>query len=102
MKPPSLSSPQMPDMLLKFLIQKHVELILCNIVMQSKMGEENHIDPKQKAHKCGTEWKSYQNPVVFTRVDCAPEMTNVIMSEISAACVDPEYAKCGIICASDW
>lgn len=36
------------------------------------------------------------------QVDCAPEMANVIMPAISAACVDPEYAKCSIICASDW
>lgn len=92
----------MPDMLLKLLIQKHLGLFLCNIVVQSKMDEENHVDSKQKVHKSGTEWESYQNAVIFTKVDCAPEMANVTMPAISAACVDPGYAKCSIICASDW
>lgn len=91
----------MPDMLLKFLLQKRSGVLLCNIVVQSEMGEENHVNPKQKTHRRGTEWKSYQNAVIFTKVNFAPEMANVTTPAISAACVDPGYAKCSIICASD-
>lgn len=90
----------MPDRLLEFLIQNHLGLLLCDIVVQSEMGEENHVDPNQKTHYCGTEWKSYQNAVGFTQVN--GEVANVTLPAISAACVDPEYAKCGIICASHW
>jgi len=93
----------MPDMLLKFLIQNHLGMLLCIIAVQSKIGEENHVDPNQKTHECGTEWKSCQNTVIFTQeVDCAPEMANVIIPAISATCVDLEYAKCSIICASSF
>lgn len=101
MKITSLSSPQLPDMLLKFLIQKHLGLSLCNYVEQSKMDEKNHADPNQNTQKCGTEWKSYQSAVFFTKVDYSPEMADVIKPAISAACVDPEYAKCSIISTSD-
>lgn len=69
--------------------------------MQSKMGEENPIDPKWKTHKCETEWKSYWNAAVFNKVDCAPEMANVTIPAISATYVDHEYAKCSIIFSSD-
>lgn len=55
----------------------------------------------QKIHKRGTEWKSYQNTVLFTEVDCAPEMADITTPAVSAACVDPDYAKRSIICASD-
>lgn len=50
-----LSSPQMPGSLLKFLIQKHLRLSLCNFAEQSKLDEKNHADPKQNTRKCGTE-----------------------------------------------
>lgn len=38
---------------------------------------------------------------IFTKMDCTPEQANAILPAIPAASVDPKYAECSIICASD-
>lgn len=86
---------------LKFLIQKHLGLSLCNFVEQSKMDEKNHaeqnkihgnVEQMEKVSKCHF---LYQSGLFSWNGQCH-------QPAISTACTDPEYAKCSIISTSYW